>query len=192
MFRRRPATDPATAADQAQPVRRGAKGRPTPKRREAERLRRRRARTPRNRKDAVRQSRGRAREERTAMRRALVTGDERNLPPRDQGPARSFTRDWIDSKRRPGELFLPGAIVVFVLNLVPSPAVKSLGVLLWLLMILAIAGASIALVRSVKREMARRLPRESTRGLAAYTILRSLQIRRLRLPPPRVKPGTKV
>jgi hypothetical protein len=34
-----------------------------------------------------------------------------------------------------------------------------------------------------------RLPGESTRGLAMYSIMRALQLRRFRTPSPRLKPG---
>lgn len=126
------------------------------------------------------------------MRRALVTGDEKNLPPRDQGPVKRFARDWVDHRRRAGELFLPGAVIVFILNLTAgsNPQLQSLAVLIWFALILYIAFGSFMLVRSVKRQVAERFPKESTRGLATYVVLRSMQIRKLRLPKPQVKPGT--
>ena len=34
-----------------------------------------------------------------------------------------------------------------------------------------------------------RLPGESTRGLTMYAVFRALQIRRFRVPPPRIRPG---
>jgi hypothetical protein len=37
-----------------------------------------------------------------------------------------------------------------------------------------------------------RLPGESTRGLTMYAVFRALQIRRFRVPPPRVTVGEKV
>jgi hypothetical protein len=36
-----------------------------------------------------------------------------------------------------------------------------------------------------------RLPGESTRGLTMYAVFRALQIRRFRVPPPRIRPGDK-
>jgi hypothetical protein len=41
----------------------------------------------------------------------------------------------------------------------------------------------------VKAVAAQRLPGESTRGLALYAAMRALQIRKLRVPKPRVSPG---
>ena len=182
-------SEPASSPEPARP---GAKGRPTPKRRDAERSRRRRARTPQNRKQAVRQSRERAREERTRTRKALVSGDERNLPTRDRGPVRAYARDLVDSRRRVAELFLPGAIVVFVLNFWRDPRVQVLGMFVWILLIVGIVVDSYLVSRRLKKTVARKYPNESTKGLTSYVVLRSMQIRRLRLPPPRVKPGAKI
>jgi hypothetical protein len=41
----------------------------------------------------------------------------------------------------------------------------------------------------VRREIAERYPGENAKGAVTYALLRSMQIRRLRLPPPRVRPG---
>jgi len=64
----------------------GSKGRPTPKRREAEKGRRRAVTAPATRKEAYKAQRERARGERNQQMAALKAGDERNLPVRDRGP----------------------------------------------------------------------------------------------------------
>ena len=46
--------------------------------------------------------------------------------------------------------------------------------------------------RSLHRLVAERLPGESTRGLTTYAVMRALQIRRFRVPAPRVAPGDKI
>jgi hypothetical protein len=45
--------------------------------------------------------------------------------------------------------------------------------------------------RGFKRVLAERLPNGSTKGLLLYGITRATQIRRFRMPPPRVKRGEK-
>ena len=45
---------------------------------------------------------------------------------------------------------------------------------------------------SLRRLMAERLPNESMKGLTAYSVMRALQIRRFRVPVPRVHPGDKI
>ena len=62
----------------------GGKGRATPKRREAEKGRRRAITAPKDRKQAYREARERSREERKRSMQALRTGDESHLPPRDR------------------------------------------------------------------------------------------------------------
>ncbi|MGH3345110.1 MAG: DUF3043 domain-containing protein [Carbonactinosporaceae bacterium] len=192
MFRRR-VQDPPEAAQESAPPEGGTrpegKGRPTPRRREAEQHRRSRLKAPASRREAGRASRQRAREERLRSRQALVKGDERHFPPRDSGPVRRLARDYVDARRCAGEVFLPGAIVVFVLGLFPNVMLKNASLLIWLGMIAIIIVDSTLVVRGVRRGASQRFPDESQRGLTAYTLMRTLQIRRLRLPPPRVKPG---
>ena len=45
--------------------------------------------------------------------------------------------------------------------------------------------------RGVKKQAAQRYPGESTRGVTRYAIMRTLQIRRFRMPSPRVGPRAK-
>jgi hypothetical protein len=44
----------------------------------------------------------------------------------------------------------------------------------------------------VRRELRRRFPDQSTKGATGYAILRSIQLRWLRLPKPKVKLGSKL
>ncbi len=48
------------------------------------------------------------------------------------------------------------------------------------------------MVFRLRRELRRRFPDESTKGAVGYGILRSLQLRWLRLPKPQVKLGQKL
>jgi hypothetical protein len=63
-------------------------------------------------------------------------------------------------------------------------------VVLLLILVIVVDGALIR--RSLGRLMAERLPGESTRGLTMYAVMRALQIRRFRVPTPRVHPGDKI
>lgn len=171
----------------------GKKGHPTPKRSEAERRRRQPLSAPRDRKEAYRQTKDRQRAERRRARAGLAAGDERFLPPRDKGPARRLARDCVDSRRSVGEFFLYVSIVVIGLALVPSPAVRFYAYyVVWPLLLVAIVVDSMFIARRVRRLARERYPDESTRGLTWYAVSRSLQIRRLRLPPPKVKVGQSI
>lgn len=188
MFLRRndPPPEQAQPADESAT---GGKGRPTPKRREAERGRRRAVGAPRDRKEAYRRVRERQREERSKSMQALRTGDERNLPPRDRGPVKRYVRDVVDARRSVAEFFLPLALVIVVLTLTSSAQLKLVGSTLWMVLVVLIVVDSIVLVMRLKRGLRRSFPDENHRGAVSYALMRSMQIRRFRLPPPRVKPG---
>ncbi len=167
------------------------KGRPTPKRSEAERIRRKRATVPRDRKEAAREARARARAERETRRRALMAGDEKALPPRDRGPVRRLVRDIVDSRRNVAELFLPMAFAVLILGAF-SRAVQVLTYLLWLVMLVLVTADTMVLRRRIRKLVGERHPEADQKGLTLYAVLRSTQLRRLRLPPPRLKRGQPV
>lgn len=167
------------------------KGRPTPKRREAEKGRRRAITAPRNRKEAYRKSRERQREERTQSMQALRTGDERHLPARDRGPVRKYARDLVDARRSVAEFFLPLALLILVLTFTSSAQLELIGSTLWLALVVLIVVDSVVLAMRLKRGLRRSHPDENHRGALPYALMRSMQIRRFRLPPPRVKAGRK-
>jgi len=184
----------AAASDaDASPDRPGAvtagKGRPTPKRSEAERRRRQPYTAPKDRKEASRLSRDRQRTDRTRRTEALRRGEEWALPPRDRGPVKALARDYVDSKRRISEYYMYGLLVLLVLLFIRAPIVQTIVPLLVLAAVLIMAIEGIFIGRKVKRIAAERLPGQSTRGLALYSAMRALQIRKLRVPKPRVKPG---
>ncbi len=167
----------------------GGKGRPTPKRREAEKGRRRSITAPGNRKEAYRQTRARQREERAKSMQALRTGDERALPPRDRGPVKRYARDLVDARRSVAEFFLPLALIILVLTFTGSTRLNYIGSTLWLALVVLIFIDSIVLTTRLRRGLRRSFPDENHRGAVPYVLMRSMQIRRFRLPPPRVKAG---
>lgn len=198
VFRRRPtsdndAGDPAAETPE-EALRRlqgqEAKGRPTPKRKEAETARKQRLTPPRDRKEAARRMRQKRNEERKRAQTALHTGNEANLPARDRGKVRRFARDLIDSRRNVAEYLLPLLIIILVLGFVQTTAAAWVQLVLWAGTIMATFLDTGYLVVKVRKELARRFPTESTRGATAYAVLRSAQVRRFRLPRPQVKRGT--
>lgn len=183
--------DATSGADTAlnSPAVTAGKGRPTPKRSEAERRRRQPYTAPKDRKEAARFSRDRQRSDRTRRMEAVRRGEEWALPPRDRGPVKALARDYVDSKRRVSEYYMYGLLVLLVLLFVPSLIVKTIVPLLVLSAVLVMAIEGFYIGRRVKAMAAERLPGESTRGLALYSAMRALQIRKLRVPKPRVSPG---
>jgi len=165
------------------------KGRPTPKRSEAEANRRTRVVVPKDRKEASKQNRERMRSERERQRTALLEGDERYLPARDKGPVRRFARDYVDSRWSLAEFFLPYAVVVLILSVVRVPALQLLSTMLFLAFFVLVVLDFVRLGFGLRKALAERFPDQNTRGTVAYSLMRILQMRRLRLPKPQVKRG---
>jgi hypothetical protein len=63
---------------------------------------------------------------------------------------------------------------------------------LWSATILLVALDSALLVFKLRRQLATRFAGQSTKGAVGYGLLRSIQMRWLRLPKPQVKLGTKL
>ncbi|MCI0385615.1 DUF3043 domain-containing protein [Streptomyces sp. CNQ085] len=165
------------------------KGRPTPKRSEAEALRRAVAKPPADRKEAARRAREARRAELARQREALAGGDERYLPARDRGPVRRYARDFVDAKWHVAEFFLPLAVVILILSMMPSMQVKNASLLLWLGVIVMIVVDSVLTGFRLKKALAERFPDENRRGALAYALMRTLQMRRMRLPKPQIARG---
>ena len=194
MFRRRSSTastketpEQTLARIEAEAEVERGKGRPTPSRREAEAARKARLKPTADRKALAKRKRQQRIEQRNKMRQALVTGDQKNLPPRDRGPVRAFCRDFVDRRYNVAEYLLPLLVLILVLSMVPS--LLGLQFILWMVTIVATTADTVWLWIRTRRELRARFPADQTRGAMAYTILRSSQLRRLRLPKPRVKRG---
>jgi hypothetical protein len=165
------------------------KGRPTPKRRDAEKRRRAIATAPANRREAARRRRSSVRQERQAARRALVSGDEKNLPPRDAGPVKRLVRDIVDTRHNSAVVILLLIFLSLGLGSVKSAVTQEL---VWLIDLAVVVGLIVdnwLLVRRVKRIIRERFGERETRGVGGYAVMRALQFRRFRMPPPKVKRG---
>jgi len=168
------------------------KGRPTPKRSEAERHRRqpitgsRAPATPRTPEDKAK-----ARSERSRRYEAMKAGEAWALNPRDRGPARALARDYIDSKRRVSEYYMYILVVLLVAVFTHNKTVQTyISPLVLVLVVVILIDAQLIRYR-LRKLVSERLPGESTRGLTMYAVMRALQIRRFRVPAPRVGPGDK-
>lgn len=177
-----------------QPVNLG-KGRPTPKRRDAE-GRRGPVTAPKTRKEAYARQKQLTREQKAArasakprsvaeQRAALRRGDPSALPRRDQGPTRKLARDYVDSKRMFSNylLFLfPLFIASYAIPLLsPITIVLFIGfVVEWFVVGRRIR--AMAIERFGKAE-------GSAMGIGFYAGSRAYLPRRWRLPAPQVERG---
>jgi hypothetical protein len=198
VFGRRSAPDSAgdqTEADRAEAEANLGKGRATPKRAEAQAARKKRMAPPRSRKEANALRRERMKEQRLKQRLALSGGDDKYLPPKDQGPVKKYIRDYVDSRRTIGEFLIPAFVVVFfglvVLSSV-APSAPYAGSVPWLVVMGALAFDSVRILRGVKQGIAERFGVQETKGIAFYTLMRSWQMRRLRLPKAKVRRGAEI
>lgn len=200
-------TDTPEAPAKSKPPAETGKGRPTPKRSSAEANRYRtvtgsttsgrgpapapgstpkRKRTP--------EEKARDKSDWNKRQLAMRNGEDWALGPRDKGPVKKLVRDYVDAHRRPSEFYMY-ALILLILALVlgkSNSAFNSIVQFVLIAIIVVIVVDAFFLRRSVLKLVAKRYPNESTRGIAFYAIMRTLQLRRFRMPAPRVKPGAEI
>ncbi|MFN8199433.1 MAG: DUF3043 domain-containing protein [Nakamurella multipartita] len=171
-LRRKPADEPAAepvVEPTPEPPADGKKGRPTPKRREAEgRTRGPVAPPPKTQREAMKRSKEQrssmSKDERRAAARTnrerMMAGDERYLLPRDRGKVRAYVRDLVDARRNVAGILLPIAVLSFVILLVPVQLIQAYGPLVLLVAIAAAVIDSIIFGRQISKKVA--LPRRAT------------------------------
>jgi hypothetical protein len=167
------------------------KGRPTPKRKDAESARKVSSLAPARSKEEKARQKSANRAARIAQRAAYLRGDENALPLRDRGPVKRFVRNYVDSRRSIGEYFLPVIGVVLLVSLIPVAAAAVIGVVLMYTVLFASVIDGFLLRRKIIREVVARFPDVSPKGLGMYGWLRSTQMRRMRAPKPGVAVGEK-
>jgi hypothetical protein len=189
------AQSPGAADTKVRPAAETGKGRPTPKRSQAERGRRQGITGTPARGGAARggakPSSGDARADRAAKNEAMRRGEQWALPVRDRGPVKALARDYIDSRRRLSEYYMYLMIVLVVVLFIRTSGVQQYAEPIALVLILLVAIDAAYLRFKLTKLVRERLPGESTRGLTTYAVFRALQIRRVRVPPPRLQPGEK-
>ncbi len=173
MFRRRK-TEPEPTDER--PAKPDGKGRPTPTRKEAEAAARARAKAP------PKSRREMAMEERS--RRMLA---------RDAGPLRELVRDLVDQRLMLMEMLIPVLLVSLVLGWVGAGIQREQLVifanLMFYAVFLTLVVETLMLRFRIRREMGRRFPEESQRGLLFYGFNRAMLMRFLRNPKPTLKIG---
>lgn len=166
------------------------KGRPTPSRKDAEQQRKQTLKLPADPKAAKKALKQRERESRMEARAGLMAGDPKYLPARDQGAVKAYVRDFVDRKRRLSEFFIFIAIGILVAGFFRNPQVQAVLSIVWFAMFGLVLLEVVWLLLRMNRELAERWPDPAERkGTKLYMALRLLQIRRLRIPPPAIRPG---
>ena len=165
------------------------KGRPTPKRKEAEAARKVSSLAPASTKAEKQRAKAAAKSARVAQRAAYMRGDENALPLRDKGPVKKYVRNYVDARRSIGEYFLPVIFIVLFLTLIPNPIfqIGSIAIMYTVLLVSVIDG--FLLTRKLKSEVSVKFPGAELKGIGMYGWLRSTQMRRMRTPKPAIKAG---
>ncbi len=187
MFRRTKSETDAAAAPTVEKA--GGKGRPTPTRREAEEAAKARAKVPRTRKEMAKAQRSARSESSQKVRAAMKSGDERYYMARDKGPVKSFVRDFVDSRFSFIELMIPLLILTMVFGYSGNSSLAGIGNSILIGTLLLVVVDMIWMRRKMRRELARRFPDEDPKGTTYYAMMRSLQMKFMRLPKPKVKIG---
>jgi hypothetical protein len=156
------------------------KDKPTPSRKEAEAARRQRVTrqlTPRE-----------ARKEASSKNR---TERMRALNAREAQPEKALMRDYIDARFSIGEFLLPSLVIILALSFLSSVygPITLIATILMYVYILAVLLDGYLMWRGFKKVLAERQPRVSPKGLLMYGMNRMIQIRRFRMPAPRIKRG---
>ena len=209
-FLRRKPTD-STESEPVAPVEEElptvGKGRPTPKRREAEGRRGPVAPPPKTQREAIKRSKEQGKsltkDEKRAMARTnrerMMSGDEKYVLPRDRGKVRAYVRDLVDTRRNIVGILLPIALLSFVILLIPIPLVQAYGPLVLLVAIVAAVLDSVIFGRQLAKKVRQKFPNGDGSGLSTkgsslgfYAFNRACLIRRWRVPRPRVASGEKI
>ncbi len=162
------------------------KGRATPKRSEAQKRRGGPVPPPpANRREAAK----RLREQAAADRRAGRAPTPDRLLKRDAGPVREMVRDMVDGRRNVATLMLPLALTYVLVQLSGNSTLFGIAARVFTIGLLVVIGDTLATGWSIRGRVRSVFPGEPTRGHVGYGLLRSTVLRRLRMPPPRVRPA---
>lgn len=197
MFGRRTSSEPDQVEREAAKLETPqGKGRATPKRKEAEAARKKRLSPPKSRKEAAAMRRERMREARVKQRQAMTgTGEDKYLPARDQGPVKKYIRDYVDSRRTIGEFLIPVFIAVLIIGILMAnvaPESTFAASASWVIVMIAFVIDSVRISRGVNRGIRERFGPDEAKGTTFYALMRSWQMRRLRLPKPKVEHGAEI
>ncbi len=169
---------PATASDPAKPAKKQV---PTPSRKAAEEARRQRLHPTLTKKEAKAQE-----------RHARSTLRDEQIKKTESQPGKVLIRDFIDSRKGIASFSMPvlmGSLVLSLLSTSLGTAVVAMTSYFTWFMMLLIAIDVFRMWLAYKKLHAQRLPNEPLKGLLAYGLNRAINLRRLRAPSPRVKPG---
>lgn len=175
------------------------KGKPTPKRRDAQPRRSGPvAPPPKTAKEARVRMREQSKTQRADVKAGRVARAEPELTKRDFGPERAVIRNMVDARRSIASFFPLFAVILLVLYFTgmqqKNVQVYNVFTWIWLAVFVIIIGESIYLGRKIRQRIKSDFPKttQKTGSLIWYGIIRSLMFRRGRFPKPVVNVGDSV
>lgn len=167
------------------------KGRPTPKRSEAQKRRGGPVLPPpTTRREAAKRLREQQSQDRKSVRTGTIAGDQTKMLARDAGPARALVRDIVDGRRNVGVLMLPIALLYVIVQYAGGPTLFGVVARVFTLGLLLVIADLVVTGLLIRRSVRAEFPGERRmRGHLFYGLLRSTVLRRLRMPPTRVRPA---
>lgn len=162
------------------------KGKPTPKRREAQAAKSRPLAGNQS-KEAKKVQKLRMNEARERARVGMMAGDERYLPARDKGPQRRFVRDYVDARISIGEFLIPAMVLVLLMTFLPAQWQVFSLLAIWGYLLLSVLDAVI-LGFILKKKLEEKFGAAQVQpGFRWYAGMRAMQFRMLRMPKPQVR-----
>lgn len=170
------------------------KGRPTPKRKEAQ-AQRLRPLVPPDSKEARKRAKARIRERENQEYEAMQTGDLNHMPKAERLPWRVYIRDYVDARFNIGEFFIPVALIILIASLIcsavwPNPMVTLVLMVILYVYLFAIIIDIIVMWRKLKKLLIAKYGEQAVaKGMrsGSYAWSRAIQLRRWRLPKPKYK-----
>lgn len=170
------------------------KGRPTPKRKEAQ-AQKLCPLVPKDSKEQRKRAKARIRERENIEYEAMRTGDLQHMPKAERLPWRVYTRDYIDARFNIGEFFIPVALVILIASVIltavyPNPVVTLILMTVLYVYLFAIVIDVVVMWRKLKKLLIAKYGEQSVaKGMrtGSYAWSRAIQLRRWRLPKPRYK-----
>jgi len=181
------------------------KGKPTPKRREAEgKLRGPLPPPPRTQREASKRSaalrpavsKDERNAERARRRQGMLEGDDRYALPKDRGPVKALIRDDIDAHRHFIGLFMPlvGLVLVITVAFANNPTIAAYSAPGSFVVLIIMIVEGLFVCRRVIKKVREVFPDAPDRGVSIgwYAFQRAMTIRKLRMPKPQVSLGDEV
>jgi len=182
-----PADEASARAARAARAQAAPKGRATPSRREAEAARKARLKNaPGNLKEARRAERAARNKALYEQRQAMRSGDTKNFPARERGPAKAFIRDYVDGRLRVLELLMYVVVLSYAALLSRNTALTTVSTIAMEVVLFLGLVLGAVLVMRIRKAVTEKFGAQEAQRINFYIVSRAVMPRVLRQPKPTV------